>query len=282
MLTTVQAGPYRIRGISVGGIYTSLEVRELGVLLDAGIAPRSFAPVDDLFLSHGHADHVGALGSLLGIRGLMRKDELRIYMPAPIVDSVCDALRALSRLQRYDLAIVPIAMEPGDERQIRADLWVRAFRTYHPVPSLGYQFFRRVQKLKRQYADLPGPEIGARRKRGDDLFEIRERLELAYATDTLVRVLDESPSILASRVLVLECSFLDERKSLADSRAGCHIHLDELLDRAERFACEHLVLMHFSQIYRPREVHEILARRCPPSLLDRLVVFAPHRGAWPG
>jgi ribonuclease Z len=282
MLTTVQAGPFTIRGVSVGGVYTALEVRELGVLLDVGIAPKSFAAIDDLFLSHGHADHVGALGSLLGIRGLLRKNSLRIHMPAPIVEPVCDALRSLSRLQRYELAIEPVAMEPGDERPIRADLWVRAFRTYHPVPSLGYQFFRRVQKLKREYHDLSGAEIGARRKRGEDLFETRERLELAYATDTLVRVIEESPSILASRVLVLECSFLDDKKSLADSRAGCHIHLDELLERADLFACEHLVLMHFSQIYRPREVHEILARRCPPSLLERLVVFAPHRGGWPG
>src|SRR5687767_13688372 len=36
MLTTVTAGPYTITGVSVGGVYTSLLVRELDVILDAG------------------------------------------------------------------------------------------------------------------------------------------------------------------------------------------------------------------------------------------------------
>jgi uncharacterized protein len=36
LLHEVQAGPYRVRGVSVGGIYTSLQVPELRVLLDAG------------------------------------------------------------------------------------------------------------------------------------------------------------------------------------------------------------------------------------------------------
>ena len=37
MLTTVTAGPYTVRGVSIGGVYTSIAVPELGVLFDAGI-----------------------------------------------------------------------------------------------------------------------------------------------------------------------------------------------------------------------------------------------------
>jgi ribonuclease Z len=282
MLTSVQAGPFGIRGVSVGGVYTSLHVRELDVLLDIGIAPRSFGAVDDLFLSHGHADHVGALTTLLGLRGLQRRGSLRIFMPEPIADTLVEAMRAMSKLQRYELTIEAVPMKPGDTQRVRSDLFVRAFPTFHPVPSLGYQFYRSVTKLRAEFADLPGEEIGRRRKAGDtSLFYQDERLELAYATDTLVRVLDETPSILRSRVLVLECSFLDEKKDLRESRAGCHIHLDELLEYAERIENEHLVLMHFSQLYRPDEVREILDRRCPPDLRRRIVVFAP-RSEWPG
>jgi ribonuclease Z len=281
MLTTVQAGPYTIRGVSVGGVYTSLHVPELGVVLDAGVAPRSFGSVDDLFLSHGHADHVGALTTLLGVRGLMRRPALRLFLPAEIQQLLCEALAAMSKLQRYELEIAPVGLSPGDERPLRGDLWVRAFRTFHPVPSLGYQFFRRVKKLKREFADLPGPEIGRRRHAGEDLFYDDERLELAYATDTLVKVLEATPSIGRSRVLVIECSFLDEKKGLAESRAGCHIHLDELLEHADALENEHIVLMHFSQIYKPDEVREILERRCPPDLWRRIVPFAPKR-SWPG
>ncbi len=283
MLTEVEVGPYTIRGVSVGGVYTALNVQQLDVLLDVGIAPRSFAAIDDLFLSHGHADHVGAITSLLGLRGLMQKGPLRIFLPEPIETDLRVSLTAMSRLQRYDLAIECVAMKPGDEHRMRGDLWVRAFQTFHPVPSLGYQFFRRVTKLRPEHARLAGQEIARRRKAGDtSLFYSEDRLELAYATDTLIRVLEETPSIGTSRVLIIECSFLDDKKSLETSRAGCHIHLDELLERAHLLQNEHILLMHFSQIYRPHDVRRILEQRCPRDLLDRLVAFAPKRNHWPG
>ena len=91
MLTTVRAGRYTVRGVSVGGVYTSLQIPELGVLLDIGLAPRSFAGVDQLVVSHGHADHIGALNTLLGIRGLMRRplivDGRNLYDPSRMAGS---------------------------------------------------------------------------------------------------------------------------------------------------------------------------------------------------
>jgi ribonuclease Z len=138
-----------------------------------------------------------------------------------------------------------------------------------------------VQKLKPEYQSLPGKDIGALRKSGADIFDVVDHLELAYATDTLLRVIDTTPSILKSRVLILECSFLDEKKSLAASRAGCHIHLDELLERADAFENEHLVLMHFSQLYSPNDVRTIIETRCPPSLKERIRLFVPDDNRWP-
>ena len=282
MLTTVTAGPYTIRGLSVAGIQTSLFVRELNVLLDVGIAARSLAGADHIFLSHGHADHCGALVALLGIRGLMKMPPPRIFLPAEIADDTRAALDLFSRGQRHGFSLTLQPMLPGDEHTLRPDLSVRAFRTHHTGPSLGYQFFTRVQKLKAEHLALPGREIAERRRRGDDIFDETERPLLAYATDTLLRVVDSTPSLLYTPVLILECSFLDERKSIASSQSGGHVHLDELLERASSFDNEALVLMHFSQMYAPAEVHRILERRCPPELWRRIVVFAPESGHWPG
>src|SRR5262249_43526053 len=159
-----------------------------------------------------------------------------------IVGELTIALEALSKLQRWRLAIEAIGMMPGDEIALRGDLRVRAVRTFHPVPSLGYVIVRRVSKLKPELIGRPGPEIAARRRAGEEVTDHEDRLELAYATDTLVSALDHAPELLQSRVLIVECTFLDERKSLADARAGCHIHLDELIERADRFANEHIVV----------------------------------------
>ena len=283
LLTTVTAGPYTIRGVSVGGVYTSLAVHELGLLFDVGIPARSLATTDTILLSHGHVDHIGALPALLGIRALHGKPKPpRVIMPAEIVGDLTAALAALAKLQRWPLAIDAVGMNPGDELELRGDLRVRAVRTFHPVPSLAYIVTRRVSKLRPEFRDLPGPEIAARRRAGEAMLDHDDRLELAYATDTLVSVLDHSPELYTARVLVIEATFLDERKSLEAARAGCHIHLDELVERADKFQNEAIVMMHCSQLYRPDEVAAILDKRLPPELRKKIVPFVPDTPHWPG
>lgn len=283
MIATVKAGPYTVRGVSLGGVYTSLHVPELDVMFDCGVALRSAAGVGTLCLSHGHADHIGALTALLGIRGLHgAKKNLRVLMPREIVETVHAALRAMSDLQRWPLEIDAVGMEPGDVVPLRGDLWVRALRTFHPVPSLAFQIVRRTQKLRGEHAGMAGAEIAARRKAGDadGLFELHEHAELAYATDTLIQCVDHAPELLASRVLIMEATFLDGRKSLEAARAGCHVHLDEVIERAERFVMPHLVLMHVSQLYQPGEVGGILDARLPAELRARTQVLVPDGNWW--
>ncbi|XXF77140.1 MBL fold metallo-hydrolase [Myxococcaceae bacterium GXIMD 01537] len=283
MLTELSLPPYTLRGISVGGIYTSLQVPELDAVLDVGIPIRSFATTDRIFLSHGHPDHASALGSLLAIRALAGKRRPpQVFLPAEILSDVEDALSAQGRVHHTVQPIDPVPLLPGDVRPLGHGLWVRAFRTHHAPPSLGYQFIRRVSKLRPEYLHLPGEEIGRLRRSGADIFEEEEKLELAYATDTLAQVLESAPSVLDSRVLILECTFLDEHRTVEQAHAHQHIHLDEVIARADQFRNEHLVLMHFSQAYSPAQVHEILARRLPPSLRERVRVFAPESGRWFG
>jgi ribonuclease Z len=282
MIASLKAGPYTVRGVSLGGVFTSLHVPELDVLFDCGVALRTAAGVGTLCLSHGHADHIGALTALLGIRGLQQaKRPLRVLMPAEIVPTVQAALKMMSELQRWPLEIDAVGMVPGDVVPLKGDFWIRAVRTFHPVPSLAFQVVRRTQKLRAEFVGMPGPEIAARRKAGEDLLETFEHAELAYATDTLIQAVDHAPELLASRVLILESTFLDDRKSLEAARAGCHVHLDEILERASVFAMPHLVLMHVSQLYQPAEVAPLLDARLPPELRARTQVLLPD-GQWWG
>jgi ribonuclease Z len=283
VVTRLHTRGLTVRGVSLGGIYTSLHVPELDSLFDVGWPLRSAVSARHLFLSHGHVDHAGGLSTLLGMRALFGHPRpLRLYLPAEIAPLMLDALAAMSRMQRHQLAVDLVPMQPGDEVPMRGDLAVRALRTYHPVPSLAYVIVRRVAKLLPELHGMSRREIADRRLGGEPVTSAVDRLELAYATDTLAVVLDREPALMESRVLVLECTFLDDRKTIAEARAGCHIHLDELIERAHLFRNEMLVLMHFSQIYRPAEVREILARRLPDALRGRVLAFAPEGEEWPG
>ena len=283
VITEVSVDNYTIRGISVGGIYTSLLVPEIRSMFDVGASPRSFTGAKRLFLSHGHVDHIGALAGFLGIRALSgKKNPLKVFLPEEIEGPLTEALSTLASIQRYPLELDTVPMQPGDIASLGSNLYVRAIRTYHPVPSLGYIFFRRVDKLLPTFSHLSGVEIGQRRKAGEKLFRQQETNELAYVTDTLAKVLDAQPQLYNTKVLIIECTFLDERKSLQATHQGCHIHLDELIERAERFNNNAIVLMHFSQIYRPTDVHRILSERCPENLKNRMIAFAPSSRHWPG
>ena len=284
VLTQVTAGRYTVRGVSLGGMYTALHVPELDTLFDVGMALRSAASASVLCLSHGHVDHFGSLPALLGMRALMGiRRPMKVLLPAALEAVVHEVLAAVSKLHRWPLEVETVPMEPGTEVRLHGDLIVRAFRTYHPVPSLGFLYLRRVTKIRPQFEHLPGAEIARRRRAGDtELFETVERREFAYATDTLPTVLEREPQLLDTRTLVLECTFLDARKTVADARAGCHIHLDELLNFAPRFRNEALVLMHFSQIYKPSEVRALLDARWPTETRGLVVPFAPTGDHWPG
>lgn len=140
-----------------------------------------------------------------------------------------------------------------------------------------------MTRVRAEFRQLPGEEIGRLRMEGHDgIFEHVDRLELAYATDTLARVLDSSPEVLESRVLIMEATYLDERRAVEEAQARQHTHLDELLARADRIQSEAVVLMHFSQIYGPGEVRRIIEERAPESLRGRLVAFAPEGDDWFG
>ena len=95
-----------------------------------------------------------------------------------------------------------------------------------------YLLVRRVAKLRPEFRGLTGPRNRrtAARRRGRDsttrtASSSRTR-PTRWSGGSTTR-----PSCYTARVLIIECTFLDERKSLEAARAGCHIHLDET-DRA--------------------------------------------------
>ena len=163
-----------------------------------------------------------------------------------------------ARERRYPLLEAVIPVEAGSRFPISRDVWLEPFRTWHAAPSFGYALVREKRKLKDELRDLPGPELARLKREGVVIDRPERQAFFAVTGDTLPEVVTRQPHICEVETLILECTFLDGRKSLADARAGGHVHLDELRPLAGCFRNRTLVLSHFSQIYTPREVPALL------------------------
>jgi ribonuclease Z len=140
---------------------------------------------------------------------------------------------------------------------------------------VGYLFSEVRQKLLPELLGKDGREIAALRESGAPVTRREEIPLLAYPGDCGEKIFDACPELFRARVLLLECSFLlPEDRDRA--REYAHIHLDDVLSRADRFENEAVVLTHFSQRYGPDEIRATL-RAIPEPLASRILPFLPER-----
>lgn len=278
-----RAGQLTVRGLSLGGVQTCLHVPQMDLLFDVGYAPRSLAAVPRLFITHGHGDHCAGLVSLLSNRMLLGlKKPLQVFAPAAICSALTTAVEAFESIQNhpYRWSLTPV--QAGDEIDVGKGRTVSVYRSVHVIPCLGYTVWETVRKLKAEFKLLPGPEIARRKHAGDDLFDVVRRPLVSFPGDTTIKVLDQQPHLYESRLLILEATYLDQRRTAAQCRKHGHVHLDEVIERAAHFNNDHVVFTHFSQSYRPLEVSELLAQRIPENFKPQWHALLPETATWPG
>ena len=274
---------YKLEGVSVGGQETCLVFPQLKLAFDAGRCPQRCVYADTMCVTHTHMDHVGGAGFYVATRQLISLPPPTLVLPAERVrafEAFMDAMRELDdAAAREPHTRAPRAPpEWCAEHRIGKTLVVRAFRTTHPVPSQGYVAYSRKEKLLDEFRHLGGAEIGERRRRGERVTRTVEVPEVAFTGDTAAdwidRAADGSDAVAAdalrAKLLICECTFVDDRCTPEDARAYGHTHVDELVERAAAFENESILLIHFSARYKADEIDAALAERLPPGLRERV------------
>lgn len=262
-----------IEGYSRAAVQTYWRIPELKLGFDLGAHPWDFMGTPTWFVTHPHLDHMAALPVYVARRRMMRMDPPTIFLPAAIVEDVRRLLLIMQRLDRGRMTCQLKGVTPGEEIELSREHVVTVFGTTHTVPSVGYVIWERRNKLKPEYHGLPGDRIRDLRLSGVPVTtEIRTPL-VAYTGDTSPAGLDGYPPVYQAKILITEMSFIRPNHRREKIHKFGHMHLEDFIERADRFHNEVIICSHYSTRYHPQEVQRFLASRLPPSLRDRILVW---------
>jgi ribonuclease Z len=269
-LLSCQHAGLTIEGWSRAAVQSYWRIAELKLGFDLGAQPWDFMGTATWFITHAHLDHIAALPVYVARRRMMRMGPPTIYLPAAVVDDVRRFLLSVQRLDRGRMLCTLNGVNPGDEIELDRDHVVTAWATKHTVPSVGYVIWERRRKLKEEYLGLPGEKIRDLRLSGVEVTREARTPLLAYPGDTSPEGLDACEPAYQARILITELSFIRASHRREKIHKFGHMHLDDFIERAERFQNELLILGHLSTRYHPDEVRRTVEGKLPPRLRERV------------
>ena len=261
---------YTIEGYSRAAVQTYWRIPELKLGFDMGGTPWGFMGTQTYFISHAHLDHMAALPAYVARRRMMKMEPPTIFVPEEVHEATDRMLKAWQRLDRGRMIVNLVGAKPGVEYELSREHIVTAFPTKHTVPSLGYIVWERRRKLKPEYQGLSGDEIRDIRMSGIEVSgEVRIPI-VCYCGDTAPAGLDADPAVYEARILITELTFFRPEHRKDKIHKFGHTHLDDLLERADRFRNELIVLGHFSTRYMDTQIRKAVEKRLPAELKERV------------
>ncbi|XP_010243104.1 PREDICTED: nuclear ribonuclease Z isoform X3 [Nelumbo nucifera] len=257
---------YPVEGLSIGGQETCVIFPTLKIAFDIGRCPQRAISQEFLFISHGHMDHIGGLPMYVATRGLYKMRPPTIIVPTAIKENVERLFEVHRAMDQSELKHNLISLNVGEEFQLRKDLKVKAFKTYHAIPSQGYIIYSVKQKLKEEYIGLSGNEIKNLKLSGVEITYTVTSPEIAFTGDTMSDfIIDPSNiDVLRSKILVMESTFVDNSMTVDNARDYGHTHLSEIVSYADKFENQAILLIHFSARYQADEIQSAVSSLRPP------------------
>jgi ribonuclease Z len=265
-----------VEGVSIGGLETCLDLPEWKLAFDLGRCPDFAVNRPTILFTHAHMDHMGGVAWHAATRHLRRLGAPTYVVPRENEAAFAELFDVWRKLDKSQLEHRLVALGPGEEFVLPNRLIVRPFRSYHRVPCQGYALWSRRRKLKPEHLGKRQDELRVLRETDELAFDTLETPEFAFTGDTLIEVVERTEVVRKARVLAMEVTFLDELVNVQQCRDKGHIHLEEVLERADLFENEALLFTHFSTRYSAERVREILERRLPSVLRGRVTALLPR------
>lgn len=258
------------------------------ILFDSGegistILGNSVYAIKDVFVTHGHVDHIAGLWGLINTRNTAMGDRdkpLRINYPAGnrAIEAFLDFIVSMNPRLRYDMILNPL--DDGNEVFLRTagsfKRSVRPFRVKHTAGeiSCGYHIYEERRKLKEELSGLTSNEIASivREMGRDAITDIYTQKIVTISGDTFAL----PPEIISnSETLLHECTFLQEK----DRRNQNHSSVEEVIDSVKHSeGIKRLILYHISGRYtsRMKKWHSFVQKELEDTGVEVYVVHPEH------
>lgn len=268
--------PYRVQGFSVAGEATTISIPEMDVCFDMGRAPRAHLAPKYCIISHGHMDHIGAVAYWCSQRNFQGMGPGTIVCDPRIAPDIRGMMDGFIALERQKTPYELVALDEGDELEIKNNTVLRPFRVEHTCPAMGYAIVEKRTKLKPELSGLPQEKLRELRERGDEIVNHLEVPLIAYTGDTLPGGHLLRPEVLNAQVVIAECTFFD--KGHRDrARSGMHMHASDIAEWLKIASCEHMVIVHVSRRSNLAQARKTLMDMLGPELGAKVHLLMDHR-----
>lgn len=264
---------YKFHGLSLSGIRTAIAMPELSLSFDVAQGYPYLLNLKNFFISHGHLDHAAGIPYIISQKAMTSQEAAKFFMPQSLVSPMDQIMKLWEHIEGHQYKYEFIGVQADDEIQLNAQSVVKAFPTTHRIESFGYTLFDVQKKLK---ADLQGAskeDIIDLRRKGVDVHDTIHTPVVSFTGDTQIEFIDARPWVKKSKILFMEATYLDDRKTVDAARQWGHTHLDEIIPRLKDIESEKIVLIHISSRYSDREAEKIIKARIPKEFHDRIVIF---------
>ena len=271
-LAHIKIDDLEIIGYSVAGEETVVAVPQLDVCFDVGKSPEQITPINHILLTHGHMDHAAGIAYYLSQRNFCGISPGTILAPKNLLGPMRDIIDAWSRLDGNKVPGKLVGVKPGDEYQIKPNLFARVFPTKHSKGSVGYSVIEKRKKLKPEYKGLTGPQIVELKKQGTKIDYTLELPIVTYLGDTQYVDFSQLKYIAESKILIAECTFYEGEHS-GRAEEGRHMDIDEFATLLDKMNNEHIIITHITQRTPMREIRKILKDALPKKIYDKITLL---------